>query len=385
MGARLNRMDFFPGHSETQNGAGRRRFAVAPVRFYAVGEGYGFAAAPGVGDAVGRGRGLTGGHELEGPVPAPVFPQDDAAGDNRFAFRRVCGVFSEGEGFGADHKGRGRLGGLMIGVGGDGEADGAGPGAGQKVAGAAGRGGEAEHPQPAGAPQERGRKGIRRAAADFRRGAEGDDAPGVHHGEIIGHGQGFLLVVGNQDGGNPGVAEDAFDLAAQAHPEGGVQGTEGFVQEDDVRGDGQGPGQGDALAFTPGEGRGTPVGERGQFHQTQFLPGDFSGFPPVRPAHSWAERHVLLHAHMGEEGVVLEYHAHPAVLAFEVGDVPAALEDAPGGGAEKAGGQVEKGGFAAAAGAEDNGEFAFREGEIRVKGEVAPVKSEVPECKLTHD
>ncbi|MNN81578.1 hypothetical protein D3C81_1984170 [compost metagenome] len=62
-----------------------------------------------------------------------------------------------------------------------------------------------------------------------RRGVEGfgiaalDDAPGVHQEDAVGQGQGFFLVVGDEDGGQPQLLLDAADLFAQVLADARVQ------------------------------------------------------------------------------------------------------------------------------------------------------------------
>ena len=48
----------------------------------------------------------------------------------------------------------------------------------------------------------------------------------------------------------------------------------------------------------------------------------------VELAHSEAQRHVLLHRHVGIKGVVLKYHGHTTVFGMQGGDIPASDEDA---------------------------------------------------------
>jgi hypothetical protein len=60
-----------------------------------------------------------------------------------------------------------------------------------------------------------------------------------------------------------------------------------------------------------------------------------------------------------EQRVVLEHHAHVAVLGIEPRDVARAEHDAPGVGREQAGHDVQRGGLAAPAGAQEREKLAL--------------------------
>lgn len=51
--------------------------------------------------------------------------------------------------------------------------------------------------------------------------------------DFVGHGEGFFLVVGDIDGGDPGVFADVADLESEVVAEFGVEVGEGFVEEED--------------------------------------------------------------------------------------------------------------------------------------------------------
>lgn len=78
------------------------------------------------------------------------------------------------------------------------------------------------------------------------------DLGAVHDGHGLGDFHGLLLVMGDQDGGDPGDVAQALQQMVKlgAHP--GVQGSRGFVQQQHARlhGHGLGPGQGHPLAVS---------------------------------------------------------------------------------------------------------------------------------------
>ena len=79
-----------------------------------------------------------------------------------------------------------------------------------------------------------------------------------------------------------------------------------------------------------------------------------------------AESHVLEHAHVAEQGVVLEHEAHVALAHVHVGGVFAAEVDAAGVGRFQAGNDAQQRGLAAARGAEQREQFARSDVEVDV-------------------
>ena len=64
---------------------------------------------------------------------------------------------------------------------------------------------------------------------------------------------GFAQIMGNQDHGLAKLPKDALEIGLQAGPDHGVQGGKGFVQEEDVGVQHQGPHEADPLALAAGE------------------------------------------------------------------------------------------------------------------------------------
>ena len=60
--------------------------------------------------------------------------------------------------------------------------------------------------------QELGDEGGFGFAVEFDWGSELDDLAFLQEGDFVGHGEGFFLVVGDVDGGDPGVFADVADL-----------------------------------------------------------------------------------------------------------------------------------------------------------------------------
>src|SRR5581483_8396105 len=144
----------------------------------------------------------------------------------------------------------------------------------------------------------------------------------------------------------------------------GVHGTEGFIEEQDAGFGGEGAGDGDALALAAGKlVRATffQAGQTEQFEQFGHARLDVGPFPFFDFE---AQLDVLEHAHVFEQGVVLENETDVALLDGDVVDPFAADEDVAIGGNLKTGDHAENGGFATAAGTEQRHQFAFMDGEI---------------------
>jgi hypothetical protein len=95
--------------------------------------------------------------------------------------------------------------------------------------------------------------------------------------------------------------------------------------------------------------RAAPV-EAGELDQLQGLANPGPGLGAAHPAHVETEGHVVEHAHVGEERVVLEHHADLAPLDGQVLDRLPGDCDAPGIGKLEAGDHPEQRGLAAARG-----------------------------------
>ena len=97
------------------------------------------------------------------------------------------------------------------------------------------------------------------------------EAAVVDDGQAVGHLHGLLLVVGDQHRrhgqGVVQVAQPQAQLGAHL----GVEGAEGLVEEQDLGLDGQGPGQGHALALAARELRRVALAEVGQADQLEQL------------------------------------------------------------------------------------------------------------------
>ena len=95
------------------------------------------------------------------------------------------------------------------------------------------------------------------------------DPAGIHHRHQIGHGEGLVLVMGDEDRGDAGLVMDMAQPDAQFLAHLGVQRAERLVQQQHARLDRQRPGQRHALALAAGQLAGIALAQILQLHQLQ--------------------------------------------------------------------------------------------------------------------
>ena len=166
--------------------------------------------------------------------------------------------------------------------------------------------------------------------------------------------------MGHVHGGDAELALHFLEFAAQLHAQLGVQVGKRLVQADDLGVVDQGAGDGHALLLAAGELRHL-AGQLllGQVHlRGHFLhPAVDVGLVHLFDPHTKGD--VLIHAHGGEQGVVLEHHADVALFHGHVGNILALHRHGAQRGLNKAGDGAQRGGFAAAGGPQEGVKFAL--------------------------
>ena len=123
--------------------------------------------------------------------------------------------------------------------------------------------------------------------------------------------------MGNHNARDPELVRQIHHQLVDDGADDGVEARRGLIIEDDVRVEGQGPGQGYSLGHPAGDLRRHEVFGVPQAHQLQLHlhhdANDVLGHLRVLPD---GQRHVLAHRHGVEQGAVLE--AHPKALAHFV-------------------------------------------------------------------
>jgi hypothetical protein len=134
----------------------------------------------------------------------------------------------------------------------------------------------------------------------------------VKDGHPLGQGVGIGEVVGDHQYGDPGFLVQAAEQVADLLPEAGVQGRQGFVQQQNRGGRGQGPRQRNPLFLAAAEGRHRAVEQMGQPQaRNEVAAADM----PVRIGPvviAQAVMDVFFHTQVGEQGAVLVDDAHAA-------------------------------------------------------------------------
>jgi hypothetical protein len=148
------------------------------------------------------------------------------------------------------------------------------------------------------------------------------------------------------------------DLLAELQADLGVQGGQRLVQQQHPRLDGQGPGQRDPLLLPTGQLVRVLLGLRGQPDQVQQLTGPLAPVARAHLAHPEPEGHVVQRAHVREQAVALEHHAHVPLGGRHRGDVLAVDQDRSGIRDLKAGHDAQGRGLAAAGRAEQRDQLA---------------------------
>ena len=159
-----------------------------------------------------------------------------------------------------------------------------------------------------GRTDEAGDEKIRRAFVQFERRAVLFDAAGVEHDDLVGHGHGLDLVMGDVDRGGPELLLQFCYFHAHLNAKCGVEVRQGLIEQKCFRLAHDGASDRDALTLAAGEvarlaveiGRQVERGGRG-FDLAVNLRAR-------QPCHLQAERDVAADAHMRIERIGLEHH-----------------------------------------------------------------------------
>ncbi len=212
--------------------------------------------------------------------------------------------------------------------------------------------------------QEARHKSIDGSLVKIAAGTGLNDPPGAHYSDAIRHDQGLLLVVGHVDGGARVRQMQAPDLELDVLPERAVERAERLIHQKDVRLDDHRTRQSHALLLAAGE-----FADRAAIKPLELQHGQYLGHPTVylrsrQPARFQAIGDVLEHAHVREQGVVLEDHAHVANPGGEARDVAPANEQPTCCRRQVARAKVEQRRLAGARGPKQREEFA--RGDIKI-------------------
>ena len=188
----------------------------------------------------------------------------------------------------------------------------------------------------------------------------------LHDHDAVGHGHGFCLVMGDVNGGGAGLPVDLGDLGAHGDALLGIQVGKGLVHQEHAHLADDGPAHRHALPLAAGKRPGHPVQViRQAQHLGGFLDLLFDDVL-VHALQRQAEGQVIVHRHVGIQGIALEHHRNAALPgALLVGalavDQKFALADFL-----QPGDHPQRGGLAAAGGTNENNELAFLDFQVEI-------------------
>ncbi len=212
------------------------------------------------------------------------------------------------------------------------------------------------------------------------------DRPGLHDGPVMhdrragGERQGLGKVVRHHEKGDVRVPVELLEQQTDVFPESGVQGGEGFVQQDHPRLHHEGPCQGHPLEFSPAERLRVPmqkVADAEIVHEpAEALPGG----RPVVPVIAQAKGYVVLNAQMREEGIVLVHDSHTTFLRLRPRDIPAADGYASSQNRDQPSDGLQQDGLARTGGAHEHKESPVLDGKVDIpEAEFAEMDPETPD------
>jgi hypothetical protein len=155
------------------------------------------------------------------------------------------------------------------------------------------------------------------------------DAAPVQDHDLVGHGHGLDLVVGDVDHRGAQLAMERLQLHAHLHAELGVEVRQRLVEQEHLGLLDDGPPDGDALALPARELRGLAVEIGLQLQDARGLRDARIAVGGGQAVDPHAEVHVPAHRHVRVERVGLEHHGHVALGGREPRHVPPADGHAP--------------------------------------------------------
>ena len=132
----------------------------------------------------------------------------------------------------------------------------------------------------------------------------------VHDRDAVAHGEGLLLVMGDEHEGDPHLALQGLELELHLLAQLQVQGAEGLVEQQHLGPVDESTGQRHALLLPAGELVGPAPLHAAELHEPDRLGDAPVTFGPLHLLHLQAEGDVAGHVHVGEQGVGLEDRVH---------------------------------------------------------------------------
>ena len=194
------------------------------------------------------------------------------------------------------------------------------------------------------------------------------DAALLHHPHLVGHGEGFVLVVGDQNRRGLRRLEDVAHFLAQPLAQRHIQIGKRLVQQQQARLRGQRPRQRHPLLLAAGQFMRVALRQAIQANQRQHA--RHLRRAGVARQRIQAKADIAGHGQVREQTIILKHHADLALVRrgvqAGVGQQLAINQDAPAAERLKAGNAAQHGGFAAAGAAQQAADFAAlqRQGQL---------------------
>ena len=153
------------------------------------------------------------------------------------------------------------------------------------------------------------------------------DAPGVHHGDGIGHGERLFLIVRHEQERRPDARLQRLQFGPHLLAQLGVERGQRLVEQQHIRIHHQRPRQRDPLLLAAGKLRRAARFLAGQLDQRERLL--HLALDIRRRFAPQSELHVVLHGQMRKQRVALKDRADVAVIGRPVVDASAAEQDFP--------------------------------------------------------
>ena len=188
----------------------------------------------------------------------------------------------------------------------------------------------------------------------------------AEQGDPVGHGGGFVVVMGDHQDGGVQLLPHLCQQLVHGGAERGVQGAEGFIEQQDRWPCGQRPGDGHTLLLPAGELRRCPFPQT--IHLDQFQedlrvgPGALLG----GAADGGGEGHIVQNVQVRKEQGPLEDHGHSALLGADTCQVPAFEQDRSAVRDFKAGGCPQESAFTRAGGPQDRSAGTCLQGQADI-------------------
>jgi hypothetical protein len=170
----------------------------------------------------------------------------------------------------------------------------------------------------------------------------------VEDRDAVAHGEGFALVVRHVDEGHAELAMQFLQLDLHVFAQLLVERAERLVHQHQLRLEHQGARQRHALLLAAGKLARQPVVHAAQLHHLERALHAALLLVLRHLAHRERVGHVLAHAEMREQGVVLEHHAEVPLVRRRAVDLLAVEQDVAGGRRLEAGQHHQRGGLARA-------------------------------------